>query len=117
MRKTILVAFMLLLIASSAYAYDTTSCKDANGFGAIGNCIIRGSFGADERFFAILMLAIFMGFMFQSRLPAGAAMGIGLVIFFALGGFLGELYTVLLNLAVLTIGIMVGLALLHFVKG
>ena len=116
MKKTILVAFILLLIVSSVNAYETDSCADANGFASIGNCIMRGSFGGDERFFAILMLAIFMGFMFQSRLPAGAAMGIGLVIFFAMGGFLGELYTVLLNLAVLTIGIMVALALLHFVR-
>ena len=116
MKKTILITLMLLLIASSAHAYDTSSCADANGFASIGNCIVRGSFGADYMFFAIIMLAIFMGFMFQTRMPAGAAMGIGLIIFFAMGAFLGDLYTVLLNLAVLTIGIMVGLALLHFVR-
>lgn len=116
MMKKALVLLALLFLIVSVYAYDLNACEGDADFNAIGNCIIRGTFGADPKFFAIIMLLIFTIFMWQSRVPSGAAIGIGLIIFFALGTSLGDLYQPLLNLAVLAIGVMVGLAILHFVR-
>lgn len=115
MKKAIVLLFLLLL-ASTAYAADLNACKDNNGFTAIGNCLMRGSFSGDGMFFSIIMIVIFAVFMFQARLPAGAVLGLSLIMFFALGPFMGNLYVTLLNLTIMAIGVLVGLAILHFVR-
>jgi len=114
--KKLIVLFVLLLFVSFAYAYDLNACVDDNSFAAIGNCIAQGAFGGDLMFFAIIMLMIFTIFMWQARAPMGAALGLGLILFFAMSSFFGDLYTTLLNLMILAIGVLVGLAILHFIR-
>lgn len=114
--KKLLVLLALLLMLSLAYAYDINACKGDGDWNAVGDCIIRGTFGGDYLFFAIIMLSLFAIFMWQTNMPEGAVLGVGLVVFFALGSFLGVYYQVLLNLTILAIGVMIGLAILHFIR-
>lgn len=115
MRRLMLLAALLLLL-SSAYAYDLNACKGDSDWNAIGYCILQGSFSGDYVFFAIIMLAMFAVFCWRVNMPAGASIGIGLVILFALGGFMGATGTMLMNLSVLAIGVMIGLTILHFIR-
>ena len=114
--KKAIVALFLVLMAASAFAYDLNATKGSGDFNAIGNTILRGAFGGDPLFFAIIFLGIMGVVMWQANMPMGAVLGVGLVIFFALGSSLGASYSVLLNLTVLSIGILIGLAILHFVR-
>ena len=41
---------------------------------------------------------------------------LAMVMFFAMGSFLGDQYITLLNLVVLVIGVAIGLAIIHFVR-
>lgn len=116
MRKKILTVILLLLFLSTVQAYDLSVCKDLSDFNKMGNCIIRGSFSGDPLLFSIIMIGMFAIFMAYARMPQGAAIGLSLILFFALGDSLGIHYTMLLNLAVLSIGIMIGLTVLHFIK-
>ena len=114
--KKLFVGLFLVLMLASAFAYDLNSTTGVGDWNGIGNTILRGSFGGDPLFFAIVFLGIMAVMMWQANMPMGAVLGVGLVIFFALGGMLGEYYSVLLNLSVLAIGILVALAILHFVR-
>ncbi len=115
MKKMFVVLFLLLMIAS-AFAYDLNGIEGGD-MNAIGQTLIRGSFGGDYLFFAIIFIGLFAVMMWQANMPMGAVLGVGLVVFFGLGSYmLDNYYTVLLNLSVLAIGILVGLAILHFVR-
>lgn len=116
MRKKILTVVALLLFLSTVQAYDLNACRNLDDFNKMGNCIIRGSFSGDPLLFSIIMIGAFAIFMAYARMPQGAAIGLSLIVFFALGDSLGVHYTLLLNLAILTIGIMIGLTILHFIK-
>lgn len=76
---------------------------------------MRGAFG-DVFFFALIMLALFALMMWQVGMPQGAALGVGLIVFFALDGMLGTNYVTMTNLIIVAIGTIVGLAILHFVR-
>jgi hypothetical protein len=108
---------LFCLLIGTAYAYDVSNCSDNNNWQSIGNCILEGSFAGDYLLFALIMTMLLMIFMWQTNMPAGAAIGISLIMFFALSGFLGaNLYGMLFNLSLLVIGAMVGLAILHYVR-
>lgn len=116
MNKKILIVVALLLAVSTVQAYDLNACRDLDDFNKMGNCIIRGSFSGDPLLFSIIMIGAFAIFMAYARMPQGAAIGLGLIVFFSLGSSLGAYYTLLLNLSILAIGFMIGLTVLHFVK-
>lgn len=114
--KKIIMLLILMMLFSVAYAYDTNSCRDSNSLDSIGNCIVRGAFAGDTMFFAIIMLILFTIFMWESRIPAGATISISLLLFLAMSPFFGNLYTTMLNLMLLVIGVVVALAILHFIR-
>lgn len=117
MNKALLVLVALLLLGNAVFAYDLNATSGSGDWNAIGGQIVRGSFGGDYMFFALVMLAMFTLFIWQAGIPAGGAIGIGLVLLFALGPmFSGGLFTTLFNLIILATGAMVGLAILHFVR-
>jgi hypothetical protein len=115
MRKAFVALFFVLMLAP-AFAYDLNGTEGVNDWNGIGQTILRGSFGADPLFFAIIFIGLLAIMMWQANMPMGATLGIGLIILFALGASLGATYTILLNLTILAIGILVGLAILHFVR-
>lgn len=110
-----MVLLVFLLLLSSAYAYDLNATRGSSDWNAIGNQIVRGSFSGDYNFFALIMLMLFAIFAWQARLPMGATLGIGLITLFGLGPMILG-YSTLLNLVVLSIGVLIGLAILHFVR-
>lgn len=114
--KKILTVIALILVLSTVQAYDLNACRSLDDFNAMGNCIVRGSFGGDPLLFAIIMIGMFAVFMAYARMPQGAAIGMGMVLFFAMGDALGVHYSMLLNLSILAIGVLVGLSILHFIK-
>lgn len=124
MKKTVLVIATLLFFVSVS-AYDLNACMNDGNFSGIGNCIVRGAFGADPRFLGMIILVLFALFLWQARVPEGVGLAIGLLVIFALGGgqaapqsgFLGELYPVLFNLGVVAIGGIVGLAVIRLAGG
>lgn len=113
--KIILVFLMLLIFTTSIYAYDLNGCKDGNSLADIGECVQIGVFG-DSFFFALIMILMFMIFMWQSRIPAGASIGLGLIMLFGLSPWLLGAYATLLNLTILAIGVTMGIAMLHFLR-
>lgn len=114
MRKALIV-LVLVLMLSSAQAYDLGTCASDTNFTGIGNCIVRGAFG-DVFFFSLIMLALFSLMMWQTGVPQGVALGVGLIVFFALDGMLGTQYITMTNLIIVAIGTIVGLSILHFVR-
>lgn len=115
MKKYLVIAFMLLIFAVSAYAYDLNSCRDGNSLADVGECIQIGVFG-DTFFFALIMILMLAIFMWQTRIPMGASIGIFLIMLFMLSPYLTGTYDMLFNLSLVTIGALVGLALLHFIR-
>jgi len=116
MKRFVLMALALCFLCSAAYAYDLNACQGNNDWNAIGGCIVSGAFGGDYIFFGIIMLGLLAIFMWQTNMPASAGIGVGLVVIVALGGMLGSYYPMLLNLAIIAIGAMLALALMHFVR-
>ena len=116
MRKVlILLAFILLV--GSAFAYDLNACQGDGNFTKIGECIIHGSFSGSTVLMAFIMMIIFSVFMWQAKVPMGAALGLGLILVFALLSWLPSgIGLFMINLAILAIGVLVGLAILHFVR-
>jgi len=115
MKRALLALFFALFLPGIAFAYDLNACSGSD-FNAIGCAIIQGSFSANSVFFAIVFFGLFCLTMFAARAPAGAAIGIGVILLFSLSGFLGVFYTPLFNLMLVVIGVGIGLAILHFVR-
>lgn len=111
-----LFALFLMAFIVNAFAYDLNSCKSVGDWNGIGNCIARGAFGGDFLFFSMIMLLLMAIFMWQARMPAGAAIGVSLIMFFGLLPFMVNIALPLINLIIVVIGISVGLAILHFVR-
>ncbi len=115
--KKLAIVLILLMALQPVFAYDVSECKDNNNFSGIGNCILQGSFGGDPTFFSIIFIGLFAIMMWQAKAPSGITLGLGLIMFFALNsGMLGPYYTVLINLTILAIGVLTGLAIIHFVR-
>jgi len=112
MNRTLLVLVFMLLVAGGVFAYDLNGCQEVSDFNAIGDCVIRGAFSEDPYFFALIFMAIFAGLLYQARAPGGAAIGIVLIVTFALMPMLnpGD-YQFLLGLVITIIGILIGLAI------
>ena len=117
-KKTILFCLVLLILpmAFATVGYDLNTCQDDNSFGAMGNCLVRGAFGGDYMFFAIIFLLVTAMFMWQAKAPMGAALVLGVTTIFMLSPFLGNVYTALLNLFLLVLGAMVGIMIIRFVR-
>jgi len=116
MRKQLLILLLtLIMVSQTAFAYDlnaTIGCGDMN---CIGGTIVRGAFGGDYTFFAIIFFLMFAMFIWQAGIPNGAALAIGVVLIFSMSSFLGTTYTVLFNLAILVIGATVAISILRLI--
>lgn len=115
MMKKLFVGMFLLLLAVGAMAYDLNGgCTSSTDLNAIGDCIVRGAFASDYRFFAIIMMACFAAIVFQARVPGSAAIAMAFILSFALMPMLNpNEYTFLLNLMIMVVGILLGLAIIH----
>ena len=114
-KKALLVLVGLLLLSHAAFAYDLNATAGGD-WNAIGGAIVRGSFGGDYVFFSIIMIVMFCVFIWQAGIPSGGAIGVGLILLLALAPMLGNIFTTLFSLIILTIGATVGLAILHFIR-
>lgn len=117
MKKALLLVVALVLFTHAVFAFDLNATSGCGDFNCMGHQIVRGAFGGDFMFFAIIMLIMFSIFVWQAGIPAGGAIGIGLILLFALGPLMtGGVYTTLLNLIILVVGALIGLAIMHYIR-
>ena len=116
MNRFLLVVVALLLVSQAVFAYDLNATEGCGDMSCIGATIVRGSFSGDYVFFSIIMITLFALFIWQAGIPAGGALGIGLILLLALAPMLGATFTMLFNLILLAIGVMIALAILKFIR-
>jgi len=116
MKKLILLGLMLILL-SGVFAYDLNVCKDGNDFASIGSCLGRGVFGGDSMFFALIFLLLFCIFIWQSKIPTGAAASVGVLLLWAVSPFIigrdANYWQFMMGLIILIAGLMLGKLILN----
>ncbi len=114
--KRLIALFMFLLFAGSALAMDLNGCDFNNSdLNAIGGCIVRGSF-SNEFFFSIILLLVFSVFMWQSRVPMGATLGITVLMIAAMDVMLGPYFNFMLDMVILTVAVLMVMGISRVLK-
>ena len=95
-----------MLIISSAFAAN--ACDNVGRSGSNANdlisCGVGLTFGLDYTFFALVVLAVILGFSYFFRIPSAFALAIGFAMTYTLNGLAGGSDQLLMIMALLLIG-------------